>query len=79
MNPIIIDTDRIHLEVKPIEPDSDGARWARVDMFKRSGGARGVGELLKFLEFDAMPVTELRRLGRQIRTACDVMEEKHEH
>lgn len=74
MNPIIIDTYRLHLEVKPIEPDSEGRRWTRVDIFERKWDNDGL--LLKFLKFDALPVTELRRLGRQIRTACDVMEEK---
>lgn len=70
--PYIIETGGLHLEIKPtqcIDPESRG--WVHVDIFKRGD------ELLKWLGADAMPVEELRRVGRQIRTYCDtVVEEK---
>ena len=76
MNLYTVETDRIRLEIKPAPGlDPEGQRWVRVDIFKREWDNDRQHDTLRFLDFDTMPLKALQKLERQIRTACDILEE----
>lgn len=66
-----IEGRRTYIEIMP-----DDKGMVRVNFYQRlTENGEKSDLLLKFLEFDVLTLAELKRLGRGICTACDILEE----
>ncbi len=77
MKPFVIDAKRFRLKVAQLpQVDEKGRHILRVDVFQTDSVRNGGGMVLLPVGVCTVGVEELRTFGRQIRTACDVLEGK---